>query len=266
MGLSPPKTVLHVGWAMTNEQVIAGLRIPAVVAASGELAGPPELGGVLEFLGHAQVALGKPSLSAALTVGGAILGVVGQVRPSGGDDSAECCRTLQRDREVAVECTREYGVAELGHLTRSRGFSDACDGGRHFGDAVTGREQPGCVNAVAMDPGAKQIQRPQGTGQRVRTCVAPQLGDLVDADVVSERHEPLGALGVGVIGATPGLKQRGSSRVRGCDPVGGIWIARQIRQTRQQQRPPWLLVVVALPCAHTTILYRIGKSHEARVA
>lgn len=189
-----------------------------------------------------------------------ISGVVGEIGPPSGNDSAERGRALQCNREVAVERTGENGVTKRCDFAWSRRFGDARYYVRHLGDSLAGVEEPGRVDAIPMNPGAKQVQRPQRARQSFRAGIAPQVGDLVQANVVREPHQAAGAFRICPFAAAY-PKDGGSGGVGDGHPVSRVRVAGNVWQRAGQQRPQRpATVLITLPSAHMTIVSRGGKA------
>ena len=78
------------------------------------------------------------------------------------------------------------GVDERHHLVGPGRVDDAGEHLVHGCVRLAGRELPGRLLRLAVDPGAQQVEAPQRAGDRVGCGVRPQVGDHAEALLVGE--------------------------------------------------------------------------------
>src|SRR5215207_5629442 len=86
--------------------------------------------------------------------------VIGESCPPNGHYPAERGGSLQRNRKVPVERTREHRVAECSHLGGARWFGDASDNVGYFRGRSSGVVEPRGLDAVTLEPRTQQVKLP----------------------------------------------------------------------------------------------------------
>ena len=176
---------------------------------SGQMPGQFELPGVFELLGQRQQTRGRQVIVVRRGTGRWVgMGAASRCDPGEGRGSEDGVH------EIPFDHSREYGVDQLAYLLRSGRDGHTAD---HFGN---GRMKPAVVELsgsslwIGVDPGAKQVQTPQGSGQRIRRGTGPELSQGLDALGLGQVNHAMAKIGVGSVGSAHQNGGRAIGRLR----------------------------------------------------